>query len=189
MLNLIRKDCTVDDIIAANRKLARHPKITAAYNFIMGLPTETLEEIKQTRDLMMRLVDDNPNCIVFPPNKFRPLPGTELYEFAKKEWGYELPNTLEMWANIEVEADISNEWYTDSIRRFCNLMLISSYFIDNKIQRMSSGNSLFLRAARAVNKVYRPIARFRLKHGIDRGLIEYPLYRFATGRMLRTNVT
>jgi len=82
---------------------------------MMGVPTETIEDLKATRNLILQLVKDNPNCIVFPPNKFRPLPGTELYELAQNEWGYEMPDTLEEWANIEVEADISNQWYDRKI--------------------------------------------------------------------------
>lgn len=177
ILKLLRKDCTVADIIEVNRKLARHPQITAAYNFIMGLPTETLDDLKATRDLMLQLVADNPNALVFPPNKFRPLPGTELYEVARKEWGYEMPSTLDSWANIEVEADISNQWYDADMRRFCNLMLTASYFVDNKVARMTSGKTLFTRFARLLNMMYRPIARFRLKHGLSRFLVEYWAYR------------
>ena len=177
ILKLMRKDCTADEIIEANRKLARHPSITAAYNFIMGLPTETMADLRKTRDLMLQLVDDNPNALIFTPNKFRPLPGTELYNIAHKEWGYTMPSTLEAWANIEVEGDISDQWYDNEMKRFCNLMLISSYFIDNKVARVTSGRTVFYKFLRIVNKMYRPIARFRLKNGWSRGLVEYSVYR------------
>lgn len=177
ILKLIRKDCTADQIIEINRKLARHPTITAAYNFIMGLPTETMDDLRKTRDLMLQLVDDNPNALIFTPNKFRPLPGTELYDIAYKEWGYSMPDTLDAWANIEVEGDISDQWYNDEMKRFCNLMLISSYFIDNKVARVTSGRTAFYKFLRAVNLMYRPVARFRLKNGLSRGLVEYTAYR------------
>lgn len=180
MLELIRKDCTVDDIIEANRKLARHPKITAAYNIIMGLPTETLDDIKKTRDLIFQLVEDNPNCIIFQPNKFRPLPGTELYDLAAKEWGYQMPDTLEAWAGIEVEADNGYAWHDPAISRFCNLMLVSSYFVDNKIKKLQTGNQLLYRFARVANFLYGPIARFRLRHGLDRAYFEWWLYQYFT---------
>ncbi|NFV78535.1 B12-binding domain-containing radical SAM protein [Magnetospirillum aberrantis] len=180
ILKLIRKDCTAQDIVEVNRKLARHPEITAAYNFLMGVPTETLDELKMTRDLMLRLVEDHPNCIVFPPNKFRPLPGTELYEVAQKEWNYEMPNTLEQWANIEVEGEATKGWYSPEQERFFNLMLISSYFIDNKIAKVTEGRTLFTKFARLANTLYRPIARFRLRHGLSRGLVEYWAYQILT---------
>lgn len=185
ILEIIRKDCTHEDILECNRKLARHPQITAAYNFIMGVPTETLDELKQTRDMMLQLIEDHPNCIIFPPNKFRPLPGTELYDLAKNKWGYEMPNTLDQWANIEVEAEADAGWYTAAHRRFFNLMLICSYFIDNKVARLTTGKTLFFKAMRLVNSLYRPIALFRLKHGLSRFLVEYPAYRTATRMLTR----
>lgn len=185
ILKLMRKNCTAEQIIEVNQKLARHPQITAAYNFVMGLPSETIEDVRKTRDLMLRLVDDNPNCLVFPPNKFRPLPGTELYDIARKEWGYEMPSTLESWANIEVEGDISSQWYGPEMRRFCNMMLICSYFIDNKIERMTRGTTPFLRFARLANRLYRPFARMRMRNGWDRCLIEYTAYNSFTTAMSR----
>jgi radical SAM superfamily enzyme YgiQ (UPF0313 family) len=177
ILALMKKNCTADDVIECNRKLAKHPSITAAYNFIMGLPSETLDDLKKTRDLMLRLVEDNPNALVFPPNKFRPLPGTELYNVAQTQWGYQMPNTLEAWSNIEVEGDIDAQWYGKGMARFCNLMLISAYFVDNKIARVTEGTTTLTRFARLVNRFYGPIARFRLRHGLSRFLVEYWAYQ------------
>jgi anaerobic magnesium-protoporphyrin IX monomethyl ester cyclase len=179
ILQLIRKDCTVDDIIECNEKLARHPEITAGYNFLMGVPTETLEEVKQTRDLMMRLVRDHKNCIIFPPNKFRPLPGTELYDLARDKWNYEMPDTLDEWSKIEVEGNANSDWYSPAQQRFFNLMLISSYFIDNKVMKLTSGRTLFYKVMRMLNVLYRPIALFRMKYGFSRFLLEYHVYRAA----------
>lgn len=180
ILKLLNKDSSREDIIACNRKLARHPSITAGYNIMMGIPTETCEDLAHTRDLMMQLVEEHPNCVIFPPNKFRPLPGTALYRLAETEWNYTMPDTLQAWADIESEADISRQWYTDDMRRFCNLLLIGSYFIDNKIARFTEGRRLFFRAMRLINRLYRPIALFRLRHGLSRFLVEYTLYRIMT---------
>ena len=160
---LLKKNSTYNDIIECNRKLSRHPEITAAYNFMMGVRTETKADLLKTRDLMLQLVHDHPNCtFIFPPNKFRPLPGTELYDIAQKEYGYEMPSTLEAWSNIEVEAEISEDWYDRDFRKFCDLLLVSSYFVDNKIMKVTEGKTLFYKFVRLANLVYRPFARFRL---------------------------
>lgn len=180
VLKMLRKDCTVEDIVAINRKLARHPQMIAAYNFMMGAPTETLEELKATRDLILQLVHDHPNCLIFPPNKFRPLPGTELYDIAKKEWGYQMPSSLAEWANIEVEGDISRTWYSKEFTQLCNLMLITAYFVDNKVARVTKGRTLFTRFARVLNTLYRPIALLRLRNGWTQVLVEYWAYRVLT---------
>jgi len=181
ILKMLKKNCTFDDIVQSNQKLASHPEITAAYNFIMGLPTETLDDLKKTRDLMIRLVEDNPNCIVFAPNKFRPLPGTELYIQAQEEWGYEMPSTLDAWSEIEVEGDpITKQWYEKGMREFGNMLLITSYFVDNKIEKTTEGTTLFTRFARLTNRIYGPIAKFRLRRGISSLLVEYWMYRKVT---------
>ena len=46
-----------------------------------------------------------------------------------------MPSTLEAWSNIEVEAEISEDWYDQDFRKFCDLLLVSSYFVDNKIMK------------------------------------------------------
>lgn len=185
ILALIRKDCTAADVVEINRKLARHPEITAAYNFLMGVPTETLDELKRTRDLMLQLVEDHPNCLIFPPNKFRPLPGTELYKVAEEKWGYRMPATLDQWANIEVEGNATKDWYEPGMERFFNLMLICSYFIDNKVMKVSRGKTAFFKFARLLNVLYRPFALFRLRHGLSGLLVEYAAYRLMTRLLTR----
>ena len=180
ILNLIRKDCTREDIIECNKKLARHPTITSMYNFMMGVPTETIDELKETRDLMFQLIEDNPNCIVNPPNKFRPLPGTELYELAQQEWGYVMPSTLDAWAEIENEAGCSTDgWYSPEVARFLNVMLVAAYFIDNKVGKLLGKGTWFTALARVANFTYAPVARFRLKNNFTRFFLEYKLFIFA----------
>jgi len=184
LLQLVHKNCTVADIIECNRKLAKHPAILAAYNFIVGLPTETMDDLKATRDLMLRLVDDNPRCIIFQPNKFRPIPGTELFNLAQKTWHYVSPKTMAEWGNIEAEGDLSSPWYPQGMKEFCDLMLVTSYFIDNKVNKISSGDTVFYKLLRVASVLYGPVARFRLKHGLYQCLLEYWIYKVVT-RVLR----
>lgn len=179
ILELMNKNCTVEDIIECNRKLARHPQIIAAYNFVIGIPTETYEDLKKTRDLMLQLVDENPTCIIFNPNKYRPLPGTRLFELAQKEWNYKIPVTLDEWVDIEVEGDFTSAGYTREMKKFCDLLLLSSYFIDNKVSKVTSGKTFFYKALRVFSAIYGPIARFRLRHGLYQLFFEYSIYQVA----------
>ena len=57
---------------------------------------------------------------------------------------------------------------------------MTSYFIDNKIEKTTQGKTLYTKAARAANKLYRPLAHFRMKKGISAFLVEYWLYRRIT---------
>jgi hypothetical protein len=152
---------------------------------MMGVPSETLEELKATRDLWLRLVEDNPRAIIFTPNRFRPLPGTAMFDLAVAEWGYQPPRTLEQWIDIELESDYTFPWYPEGMKEFCNLLQVSSYFVDDKIFRFSTGTTPFYKALRLASSLYAPVARFRLRHGLDRFLVEYPLYRFAMSKLLQ----
>jgi radical SAM superfamily enzyme YgiQ (UPF0313 family) len=186
ILELMNKNCTVEDIIECNRKLSRHPQIIAAYNFVIGIPTETLEDLEKTRDLILRLVDHNPNCIIFTPNKYRPLPGTQLFKLAQKEWGYKIPVTLGEWTDIEAEGDYTSSGYTKAMKKFCDLLLLGSYFVDNKVMKVTSGRTMFYKFIRAINVLYGPVIRFRLRHGLYHFFIEYSMYQLA--RRILSNV-
>lgn len=177
ILKLINKNCTVDDIIECNKKLSLHPKITAAYNFMTCLPTETMDDIKATRDLMLRLVKDNPRCIIFPPARYRPLPGTELFSFVQNRWGYKMPATIDEWIAIESEGKSPVPWCGRREKAFSNMLFITGYFIDNKIDKVTSGRGAFYGFLRAINRIYGPIAKFRLKNGIYGCLLEDYLYK------------
>src|SRR5208283_2747767 len=141
LLKLMNKNITVDQIVKANRKLSRHPQIKIFYNFIVGFPTESLEETKMTRDLILRLIDDNPSCCIIPLNKPRPLPGTDLYDLALRH-GYIAPKTLKEWGKYDVESAAYNpEWLSEKHNKFIRMMFICMYFIDDKIFKLSSGES------------------------------------------------
>jgi len=182
ILRLIRKDCTVEDIINCNKKLARHPEIKVAYNFIVGIPTETLEDVKKTRDLILKLVKDNPSCLIATPNEFRPFPGTELFDLAVKEWGYNTSETLRDCMNLAfIEGDFSASWYPKGIKQFANLMRLACFFIDDKLVKSTTGSTFFYKLLRLTNRIYKPVAYFRLKYGIHHALIEYKLYELISG--------
>jgi anaerobic magnesium-protoporphyrin IX monomethyl ester cyclase len=177
ILNLMRKNCTVEDIVAVNKKMARHPEIKTAYNWIVGLPGETVDDLHATRRLISRLIEDNRNAIIFIPNKYRPLPGTELYDHAVNS-GYLKPRKLEDWIEMEAEGDYRQPWYTKDSARMINMMQITSYFIDDKILKLETGNTLKYRIIRVMAMLYSPIAKFRFKHGLVNFLVEYRLFRW-----------
>lgn len=176
LLKLMNKNISVEQIIEANKRLSLQPKINIFYNFIVGFPTETLDETKMTRDLILRLVKDNPSCCVIPLNKPRPLPGTDLYALAVNH-GYTPPKTLEEWGNYDVESSNYNpEWLSKRHNQFIRMMFICMYFIDNKIFKLSKGNSIRYKLLRILSFIYKPVALFRFKKGLYHFLIEDKLY-------------
>jgi radical SAM superfamily enzyme YgiQ (UPF0313 family) len=159
--------------------MARHPEIKTGYNWIVGIPGETLDDLRKTRDLMLKLIVDNPNAIMFTPNKYRPLPGTELYDLALKS-GYKKPERMEDWANIEVEGDYQAPWSSKRETAMINMMQVTSYFVDSKVFKVETGNSLKFRIVRILAYLYKPIAVARLKYGISGLLIENTLFRLVS---------
>ncbi|MBF0134694.1 MAG: B12-binding domain-containing radical SAM protein [Magnetococcales bacterium] len=177
ILNLMGKHITVADILEINRKLARHPQLRIFYNFIVGYPTETFEETRQTRDLVLRLMADNPSCFIIPLNKPRPLPRTRLYELALNH-GYRPPQTLLEWGSYDVESsDYNPEWLSASHNRCIRMMFLAMYFIDNKIHRLHPRNTLFFKILRLLARIYRPIAMLRFRYGIHQFLVEDWVFR------------
>lgn len=179
ILDLIRKDCTVESIMEVNRKMARHPEIIAAYNWVVGFPGETVEDLQKTRKLISSLIKDNPSAIIFIPNKYRPLPGTELYDTSMR-YGYIKPRKLEDWIEVEAEGDYRPPWYTKDLVAMIHMMQIASFFIDKKIRKVNIGNTFKFKILRFVARLYSPIARFRFSSGISSMLLEYKLFYWFT---------
>jgi anaerobic magnesium-protoporphyrin IX monomethyl ester cyclase len=179
ILDLVHKDCTVEDIIAVNLKMARHPEIKTGYNWIVGIPGETLDDLRKTQTLMLKVINDNPNAILFTPNLYRPLPGTELYDLALK-FGYKKPEHMEDWANNEVEGNYQTPWCSKHQAAMINMMQVTSYFVDNKVFKVETGNSLKFRIIRILAYLYKPLAVARLKYGISGFLIENTIFRMVS---------
>ncbi|MBF0131752.1 MAG: B12-binding domain-containing radical SAM protein [Magnetococcales bacterium] len=182
-LDLIKKNCTVADIIDVNLKMARHPEIKCAYNWIVGLPGETIEDIHETRKLMIRLIHDNPNVILFTPNMFRPLPHTELYEMAVAR-GYHKPDLVSEWANVENSVEAKRyetlPWVDETMHRQVEMLQIVTNFIDNKIFKIDLGNTLKFNILRFLARLYTPIAWARVRTGYSGLLFEKTLLQWVS---------
>jgi len=164
VLRLIKKLITREQVINANKKLS-HYNILVLYNFICGFPTETKEDLFQTTSLMYRIVKDNKNAMVGPVYIYTPYPGTPLYDLAVSQ-GFKEPKSLEEWANFDW-TKIKEFNQTKEMLELFKRVTIASICIDDKIDTLS-GSPLYKIAA----KIYKPIARFRIKHDFYRFMPE-----------------
>lgn len=98
ILALIKKKETVATHLEANRAL-REVDLRPLYNFMLGFPTETIDEMKATLRLACELLDENPKAMVSGVYVAVPYPGTELYDEALKH-GFRPPQSLEEWAEF-----------------------------------------------------------------------------------------
>ena len=160
MLDLLRKDVTVEQVVQANQLLKPYP-IVPVYLFMMALPGETPEQFEQSIKLAIRLTDENPRAVkTF--NVYTPYPGTELYEMTLKS-GFRPPQRLEDWAGFNfrhVQHDAP--WVDPQTRR-----LVEG--LDFPLMFLGKGHFVtpYKRTNRLVvnlSRLYYPLARYRVKH-------------------------
>lgn len=184
MLKIMKKGITVEQSIRVNKKMAGFENIIPMYNILCGIPSETIEDLKDTGRFMLRLAQDNPNCIIFDPGKFIPYPGSKLYDLAI-EYGFKLPSTPEEWKLLDQECDIYQPWYTPKYNRYIKMLQVTSYALSNW-EAYLEGYTGWLRAMFHIAKViYRPVAKARIRLGFSQLLLEYPILEFLKRRLLR----
>jgi radical SAM superfamily enzyme YgiQ (UPF0313 family) len=160
ILDLIKKDCLVEEIVEANRKLIPYP-IVPVFLFMMGLPTEIPEEFAQSIRLAIQLTDENPNAVkTF--NIYTPYPGTELYNLAI-QIGLKEPQHLRDWARFNFR-NIPKEsaWIEPEMRKLIEGLDFPLMFLGKGhfVTPYKKTNPL----AVALARIYYPVARYRVKH-------------------------
>jgi radical SAM superfamily enzyme YgiQ (UPF0313 family) len=127
ILKLIKKDYRREQIIIANRKMAK-AGIGAKMSWLAGFPTETAEDFYQTVDLMLQLATENPQCSLTPLGIYTPYPGTELYEICKNDFGMQFPEALEGWAEYQWQKNNNVYLPYDDFRLLTKLNVASRFF-------------------------------------------------------------
>ena len=160
LLDLIHKDCSIEEVIEANRKLIPFP-IVPIFLFMMGLPTETPEEFAQSVRLAVQLTDENPKAVkTF--NIFTPYPGTQIYQLAV-QLGLKEPECLEDWARFNFR-NIPDEsiWMESEMRKLIMGLDFPLMFLGKGhfVTPYKKTNLL----AVALAKLYYPVARYRIKN-------------------------
>jgi anaerobic magnesium-protoporphyrin IX monomethyl ester cyclase len=179
-LKRMNKGITVDQILRVNRRLSQYPSMIPHYNILCGTPGETYEDLVRTKDLMVRLVEENPACLVGSAGDWKPYPGSAMTEAAVRNHGLKLPQTLREWARIDsLDADkIVHPWYSRKIDNYIKLLQIAGMVLDQKAEMVSAearSRWSILNVLSWIARLYRPILSFRLRHNLSSLLIEYPL--------------
>lgn len=114
VLDYIGKGITKQLVLHVNRRMAKYP-VSMRYNFIVGFPSESKQEVGQTLDLMEQLPVENRHAE--PPflNIYNPYPGTPLFDDAL-EAGFIPPDCLEGWARLSWNS-ADHLWRTGDERR------------------------------------------------------------------------
>lgn len=168
MLELVSKDVKLPEVVEVNKRLSKYFDKTK-YTFIMGMPTETEEELLESVKLSLLLGAENPNSwSVFVT--YCAYPGTRLYDLAIKH-GFRPPQDLEEWANINYDKVF---WYYPWLdKRRINMMQNFGFtsFFANKNNQYKINSEFF----KIIAMLYQPIAKMRFEHNI---------YQFPVDRLM-----
>lgn len=130
ILKLINKGITIEQILEVNRKLARY-NLNLRYNFIIGFPTETVDEIDSTIRFIEQLMSENPNLEAPFVNIYTPYPGTPIFDLAI-QYGFEPPKTLQEWADISWNKTNNmniDEKVNERLNMISNQFLINNQYL------------------------------------------------------------
>jgi len=171
--NLLKKHLTLEQVTEANRKLISYP-IKPAYMFMMGIPTETPEEVAQSIHFADQLIKENPKA-TRSFNLYMPYPGTELFKIAVQH-GLREPKTLSEWAEFNYHKVFKESPCilpkTERLVELLNFALMCSKH-DNAFggfRRQDAGSVLF-------TKLYTPLAQYRVRNMDVRFPFEVTLIR------------
>jgi len=99
LLDLMQKDITPDMMIITVEKLNGF-RILPIVSFMCGIPTETIEDLELTFQIIERLFETNSKVTCNAISIYTPFPGTPMYYLAIQH-GFNPPTTLEDWGNFE----------------------------------------------------------------------------------------
>lgn len=111
---LMSKDITNDQVFRTIKRL-KDIGIGSKHYFIIGTPTETIEDIYKTTDIIQKMKQIDNKIIIPECRVFTPYPGTELYALSKVN-GFKPPKKLEEWAFYDFKT-VKMPWVTKKIRK------------------------------------------------------------------------
>lgn len=157
---LLRKPIDASQLLELNRKLRQY-SLVPYYFFMIGYPTETVGELKETVNLYTALLEGNPRAAK-SVNIYTPFPGTELFELAVAE-GFEPPQELEGWSSFSYRHLGDHcSWRSHKNKKLIEMLDFCSFFVgDNSyLTPFKKTNPIVVQLA----NLYAPIARSRVKY-------------------------
>ncbi len=178
ILGVIQKDITVEQIRQMAVLFKRYD-LDARTTFMVGLPEETLEDLKSTFSLSMELLEIKEDLDIYF-SFFLPIPGTDFFDDAKSKGLISVPQTLDEWATC-VPVDQRQFWLflptSDKLSTEKRHLAkkVSFYFWFGHFPRFKKfiGLSKWLFPLKAIRK----ICAFRYDHDLYAFPIEWWLFR------------
>ncbi len=127
ILKAIRKEETVEQFLQLNQMLAQ-TGIDSWYNYMVGFPQETHDDIRMTVQFAMRLLDENPIAMNNTFYTLAPYPGTEIGEMFEDQ----MPETLAGWADFD-RHNCNAPWHDEKTRTLLHRITFSSKFVGRRL--------------------------------------------------------
>ena len=164
VLKMLNKEQDLDELLRFNRRIASFG-ITPHYFFMVGYPSEELEDIAQTVQLFLRLAKENPAAIP-RINIYTPFPATGLFDLAI-EHGLVKPDRLEDWVSFNYRTVNRNAAYLKGKRKKLLRILhfTSALALWNNFISPYKKTDWWIRLAALL---YYPVARLRTRYLFDR---------------------
>jgi radical SAM superfamily enzyme YgiQ (UPF0313 family) len=154
ILELIRKDITIEQVFETIKRLKK-VGINSKYYFMAGFPTETINDLYLTTDLIQRMKQADCHIRIPAWRVYTPYPGTNLYELSIKE-GFNPPKSLEEWANYDFNT-VKMPWVRGKKKKIIeNVCFLSKYLELSKKEKASFYFKL--------GRLYGRIVNFRWRH-------------------------
>ncbi|MBN1844879.1 MAG: B12-binding domain-containing radical SAM protein [Sedimentisphaerales bacterium] len=128
ILKKIRKQETVEEYLEANRRLAR-TGISVWYNYIIAWPFETLEDLKLTVQLAVRILEENPHAQNSTFYLLTPYPGTQIGDQYYADF---MPQSLAAWSDFG-RHNFAAPYYEPERVKLYERICFSSKFVGRKI--------------------------------------------------------
>ena len=123
-LKNIDKDISNVDIINGALKVAESG-IRPILSFMSGFPGESLDQFKETLDIIQKLWRLHPLITINGIFPFNAYPGTKLY-FKSKELGLKTPETLDEWGYWSFQYEPNNPWLHKKMKQW---MQVAFYIV------------------------------------------------------------
>ena len=173
MQALLNKRTDLAALRDLNRRLRGSP-LVPHYLFMIGLPTETTDDLAASASLAVEFLEANPegNALF---NIYTPFPGTRLFDVAVQH-GLRPPERLEDWAACDYRnLAQGGPWLSAEMRRAVEMLDFCGFFIGRAGYLQSGDNANPL--VRWLSRGYAPVAKWRIRNLEGRIPIEIKVAR------------
>ena len=190
LLEYIKKQQKTDKILKTVEIFKKHD-IKPIISLMIGLPTETNNELNQTLDLYDQIMEIHPGSMVNGIFIFTPFPGSELAQILIDEYNYQFPGTLEEWGNWKWSSPKNITWVEKKAKeRYEAIYLIVRFLFVYKLLHNWSFWQLKARCgsittallALLFNKIFYPFAKVRWEKKFFKFPFELRLWYLVYGK-------